>query len=165
MEFWDIYDKDKRKTGKTVARGDVLNDDEYHLIVFGIICNSNNEFIISKRAVNKSYPETWEFTGGAVICGESSHEAILREVKEELGIKLNSKGILVGSFVTEARNSYYADVWYFEEDIDISLIKCQFSEVIEAKLVDKQVIDKLNEEGFFMPGNNKVYEIFLSRIV
>ena len=32
MEFWDIYDKDKKPTGRTMKRNDwCLKDGEYHL--------------------------------------------------------------------------------------------------------------------------------------
>ena len=34
MEYWDIYDKNKVKTGRTMKRNDwCLKDDEYHLSV------------------------------------------------------------------------------------------------------------------------------------
>ena len=36
MEFWDIYDADKKPTGRTMKRNDwCLKDGEYHLTVFG----------------------------------------------------------------------------------------------------------------------------------
>ena len=37
MELWDIYDKDKNPTGRTMKRNDwCLKDDEYHLTVLGV---------------------------------------------------------------------------------------------------------------------------------
>ena len=36
MEFWDIYDKDKKPTGRTMKKNDwILKDGEYHLSVLG----------------------------------------------------------------------------------------------------------------------------------
>ena len=36
MEFWDIYDADKKPTGRTMKRNDwCLKDGEYHLTVLG----------------------------------------------------------------------------------------------------------------------------------
>ena len=38
MEFWDIYDKDKKPTGRTMKRNDwCLKDGEYHLTVLGVV--------------------------------------------------------------------------------------------------------------------------------
>ena len=38
MEFWDIYDKDKKPTGRTMKKNDwILKDGEYHLSVLGVI--------------------------------------------------------------------------------------------------------------------------------
>ena len=36
MEFWDIYDANKERTGRTMKRNDwILQDGEYHLTVLG----------------------------------------------------------------------------------------------------------------------------------
>ena len=36
MEYWDIYDRDKKPTGRTMKRNDwCLKDGEYHLTVLG----------------------------------------------------------------------------------------------------------------------------------
>ena len=32
-ELWDIYDKNRNITGKTIARGELMAEDEYHLVV------------------------------------------------------------------------------------------------------------------------------------
>ena len=40
-ERWDIYDKNKQLTGRTMKRNDwTLKDDEYHLTVLGVIRRS-----------------------------------------------------------------------------------------------------------------------------
>ena len=38
MELWDIYDKDKKRTGRTMERNDwKLKEGEYHLTVLGVV--------------------------------------------------------------------------------------------------------------------------------
>ena len=38
MEFWDIYDANKERTGRTMKRNDwILQDGEYHLTVLGVV--------------------------------------------------------------------------------------------------------------------------------
>lgn len=83
MEFWDIYDKDKKPTGRTMKRNDwCLKDGEYHLTVLGVIARPDGTFLITKRVMTKAWaPGCWEVSGGAAQAGEESYEAVLREVK------------------------------------------------------------------------------------
>ena len=88
MEFWDIYDKNKQKTGRTMKRNDwCLKDDEYHLTVLGVIVRPDKKFLITKRVMTKAWaPGWWEVSGGAVQAGEESADAVRREVLEETGL-------------------------------------------------------------------------------
>ena len=87
MEYWDLYDANRRKLNKTTTRGSMLNDNEFHLVVNVWIKNKNNEFLISRRAESKPHPLMWETTGGSVLLGEESVDAAVREAKEELNVK------------------------------------------------------------------------------
>ena len=91
-ERWDIYDKNKQLTGRTMKRNDwTLKDDEYHLTVLGVIRRSDGKFFITKRVMTKAWaPGWWEVSGGAAQAGEASYDAVLREVKEETGLTLTS---------------------------------------------------------------------------
>ena len=90
-ERWDIYDKNKQLTGRTMKRNDwTLKDDEYHLTVLGVIRRSDGKFLITKRVMTKAWaPGWWEVSGGAAQAGEASYDAVLREVKEETGMEVN----------------------------------------------------------------------------
>ena len=55
-ELWDIYDINKKKIGKTAERNvHKFKEGEYHIVVTGIIMNSKNEILISKRAEHKKF--------------------------------------------------------------------------------------------------------------
>ena len=92
MEFWDIYDENKKPTGRTMKRNDwCLKDGEYHLTVLGVVARPDGTFLITKRVMTKAWaPGWWEVSGGAAQAGEESYEAVLREVKEETGLTLTS---------------------------------------------------------------------------
>ena len=87
MERWDIYDKNKVRTGRTMERNHFnLADDEYHLTVLGVIRRPDGRFLITKRVMTKAWaPGWWEVSGGAAQAGEESEEAVRREVLEETG--------------------------------------------------------------------------------
>ena len=78
MELWDLYDKDRKPLGKTHVRGVPLKKGEYHLVVFVWVFNSTGQVLMTKRAPEKqSYPNLWEHTGGSVLSGETSRQAIV----------------------------------------------------------------------------------------
>lgn len=163
-ELWDIYDKNRRKKNKIVHRGDYLLDDEFHLVVNVWIKNSNNEFLITQRSENKSFPLMWECTGGSALSGETSLDAAIREVKEELGIDVSkSKHYLLGT-----KNRYYKgcpdilDVWIFEKDVDIKNVHVQKEEVNDVKWADYETIKKMSDNGKFE--SNAFFHEALSKI-
>ena len=91
MELWDIYDAKKKPTGRTMKRNDwCLKDGEYHLTVLGVITRPDGKYLITKRVMTKAWAAGWwEVSGGAAQAGESSYEAVLREVREETGLDVS----------------------------------------------------------------------------
>jgi 8-oxo-dGTP diphosphatase len=47
-----------------------------------------SEYLLARRPEGKVYAGWWEFPGGKVEAGESFHDALLRELHEELGITI-----------------------------------------------------------------------------
>ena len=92
MEYWDIYDAEKRPTGRTMKRNDwCLKDGEYHLTVLGVVARPDGTYLITKRVMTKAWaPGWWEVSGGAAQVGESSEEAVCREVREETGLDISN---------------------------------------------------------------------------
>lgn len=138
-EFWDIYDKDKNKTGRVAQRNVYqFKKGEYHIVVTAIIINSKNEILISKRAPFKKNGEMWECTSGSIIRGETSLEGILREVKEELGIQFNqNEAIFLKEIRRDKQLPDFKDLWLFKRDVDIQKeVTFPDGEATEAKWVD-----------------------------
>ena len=84
MELWDIYDSNKQLTGRTMKRNDwCLKDGEYHLTVLGVVQHTDGRFLITRRVLTKAWAAGWwEVPGGACMAGESSRQAVNREVLE-----------------------------------------------------------------------------------
>lgn len=55
-------------------------------VVAAIVRNPQGEILLSQRPAHKHQGGRWEFPGGKVEGGESLHEALARELHEELGI-------------------------------------------------------------------------------
>lgn len=87
MEFNDIYDRNRRLTGRIHQRGTPWKEGEYGLVVCVWVHDGHGKLLLTRRALEKSFPGTWENSGGAVKAGETSRAAIARELWEETGIR------------------------------------------------------------------------------
>ena len=155
-ELWDIYDINRKKTGRTAER-DVyqFKRGEYHVVVTGIIMNSKNEILISKRAKHKKYGLLWECNSGSILAGETSLEGVIRELKEELGIEFSKKEAI---FLKEIRRDKtppdFKDLWLFRRNIKLKDITFVDGEVIEAKWITIQDFIKMIENKEIIPTND-----------
>lgn len=119
MEKWDLYTKDRLKTGQTHIRGEKLPEGLFHLVVHVWLKNSEGQYLISRRSADRpAFPLMWETTGGSVLMGEDSLAGAVREVREELGIGLPpEEGRLMFSRVRDwadgVRFGDILDVWEF----------------------------------------------------
>ena len=87
MEWNDIYDENRNLTGRIHQRGTPWRPGEYGLVVCAWVYDGRGHFLLTRRAKGKSFAGTWENSGGAVQAGESSRQAIARELFEETGIQ------------------------------------------------------------------------------
>ena len=49
MELWDVYDEERRLTGRTMVRGEAYPEDGYHLVVHMCVFNSRGEMLLQRR--------------------------------------------------------------------------------------------------------------------
>lgn len=156
MELWDIYDRNKQKTGRTMKRNDwCLKDGEYHLTVLGVIARSDGRFLITQRVMTKSWaPGHWEVSGGAAIAGESSREAVNREVLEETGLDVShAEGGYLFSYHREnpgEGDNYFVDIYRFILDFDESDLHLQEAETLGYRLATPAEIKALADQGIFL---------------
>lgn len=149
MELWDLLDENGNKIGKTQERTESLPKGTYHLGVDIWIINSLGEILIQKRSFQKaSYPGYWAMTGGSVLAGETSLEAVKRETLEELGITINEQNLkLANKMKTETA---IIDAYVLKQDISINEIKMQEEEVIAVKWATYDEIENLVNTGKFV---------------
>jgi 8-oxo-dGTP diphosphatase len=80
-------------------------------IVAGCLSNDRGEFLICQRPAHKSYPGEWEFPGGKLERGESSQDALKRELHEELGIQVTACRPLIRSRHAYPELAVELDTW------------------------------------------------------
>ncbi len=160
MELWDILDAEGNKTGRTIVRGEKLQEDECHLVVHIWILNDKGEFLIQKRADHlKLMPGLWAATGGSVVAGEDGRTAAIREVKEELGFDVDESNFTKLSAIKRQGN--FAEVWLVKQNVSIENLVLQVEEVSEAKWVNKEELqDMINTGVFHNYGENYFRNIF-----
>lgn len=134
MELRDIYNSERVYTGKIIPRGGDLNENEYYVVVSVWIMDSEGKILLTKRhPLKKAYPSLWENTGGSALQGETSSEAALREVVEEIGVKVQESELLFLECVVEPNR--FVDVYLVNKDIHLSNLTLQENEVVDAKWV------------------------------
>ena len=106
MEFNDIYDKNRNLTGRVHRRGTRWRAGEYGLVVCVWVYDGAGNLLLTRRAPGKSFAGTWENSGGAAKAGETSRQAIARELFEETGIRASEEEFeLIAS--DRDRNAHY----------------------------------------------------------
>ena len=91
MEWNDIYDAKRNRTGRVHRRGTPWHHGEYGLVVCVWVYDGQGIILLTRRAPGKSFAGTWENSGGAAQAGEDSRTAIARELFEETGIRAEAE--------------------------------------------------------------------------
>lgn len=131
IELNDIYDKNRKKTGRVHQRGTAWHFGEYGLVVCVWIYDGKGNLLLTKRAPEKSFGGTWENTGGAARAGENSLQAIAREVFEETGIVAEeSEFSLLGA---TTRRRLHFDHYCLKRETPLQEIVLQPGETVDAK--------------------------------
>ena len=151
MELWDVYDADRRLTGRTAVRGEKLGNDDYHLVVHVCIFGSDGRMLIQQRqSCKRSYPDYWDIScGGCAISGETSQQAAERELFEELGIRLeltHARPHLTVNF-----DHGFDDFYLVIRDVELSSLRLQPEEVQTVRWADRDEIFAMLGDGSFIP--------------
>ena len=56
-------------------------------VAVGVLLNQHGQVLLGKRPADKPWPGWWELPGGKIEAGESVIQALVRELREELGIE------------------------------------------------------------------------------
>ena len=151
-EYWDVYDINRRKTGKIIKRGQRLNTDEYHLFVQVWLINKEGLFLCQERSEKMTWPLMWCANGGNAKMGEDANTCARREILEELKLDINDlDGFMFDSSTYfEDNQNYFCDSFVYVIDKDIKDIDYQKEEIKSLKYMNMKDIKALmKKKNFF----------------
>ena len=154
-EMMDIYDADRNRTGLILPRSARLSDDQFMLYVLALIEDRDGRFLVTRRALTKKWAAgSWEIPGGGSLAGETSLEAVCREVREETGLDISGcRNEVIYSYRNEdhARgDNYFVDIYLCHADFTAADVVIQPSEVIDMRVASFEEITALNASDGFL---------------
>jgi len=145
MELNDIYDINKKRTGRVHRRGTPWKEGEFGLVVCVWVHDGKGNLLLTRRAPGKSYAGTWENSGGAAKAGEDSREAVVRELFEETGILAEPEAFeLLGS--DRDRNCFY-DFYCLKRNLPLEAVRLLPGETDGAKWVTFAQVHEMIAKG------------------
>ena len=159
MEAWDLYTKDRERTGKIIHRGEVIPEGMYRLVVHVSVFNHAGELLIQKRQTKKNrWPGLWDLSiGGHVIAGETTRQAGEREMLEELGYRISLSDKRPALTLTFGNG--FDDMYTLEADIALDELTLQEDEVSEVKWATKDEVMKMIDDEIFIPYQKGLIEL------
>jgi 8-oxo-dGTP diphosphatase len=77
------------------------------LVVAAALVDADNRVLIAQRPEGKQLAGLWEFPGGKVDPGERPEDALIRELREELGIETKASCLAPLTFASHAYEDFH----------------------------------------------------------
>lgn len=151
LEFWDVYTGDREKTGRTWKRGSRLPNGEYHLVIHVCVFNKDGEMLIQQRQPFKEgWSNMWDITvGGSATVGDTSQQAAMRELEEEIGLVVDLSD--TRPHLTVNFDEGFDDIYLVEAEVELDELTLQPSEVQAVQWADEETILQMIHDGVFIP--------------
>ena len=152
MELLDVLDENGKVTGKKEEKETIHKMGIWHREVAVLIQIEKGEFLIQKRAATKKQaPNKWGMTAGHVDAGESFEEAMIREIKEELGIDVLIQDLKLIGIYKQAEgnekitNNNYTKYYYYKTNKKIEDYTICLEELSQLKYITMQEMERAVE--------------------
>jgi 8-oxo-dGTP diphosphatase len=79
-----------------------MNEIKPLIVVAAALIDADGRILVQQRPADKSMAGLWEFPGGKVESDETPEAALIRELREELGIETQTSCLAPAGFASEA---------------------------------------------------------------
>lgn len=145
VEFNDVYDYNRRLTGRIHRRGTRWRLGEFGLVVCVWVYDGKGNILLTRRAPGKSYAGTWENTGGAAKVGETSRQAIVRELFEETGIRAGEEDFEY--LCSDRSRNFFFDFYCLKNDTPLDEIRLLPGETDNAQWASMEKVRAMVRNG------------------
>ena len=155
-EILDLYNEHFELIGKTIVRGEKLNQNEYIMLAVVFIKNNEGKYLIQKTSKEKN--NIFSSTGGHVLHGENPLDAIIREIKEELNLTVQKNQLkFIDRMIFKDKPCIF-NLFLLESDFDINQIKIQEEEVESIEWLEQNQIINLIENNEFLNSHGELFK-------
>jgi 8-oxo-dGTP diphosphatase len=77
------------------------------LVVAAALIDADNRILIAQRPQGKPMAGLWEFPGGKLDAGERPEEALIRELREELGVEVKEACLAPLTFASHGYQDFH----------------------------------------------------------
>lgn len=143
MEYLDVVDENDNLTGGTEEREIIHTNGIWHREVAVWVMNEKGEVLVQKRAANKKQnPNKWGICAGHIDAGETVEVSVLRELEEELGLKVAIDDLEFmfsakeqDDFPNGIKNYVFYHVYFIKTNWKVEDYKIQIEELSEIKYI------------------------------
>lgn len=151
MEYLDVLNEKGEKTGKIKLREECHRDGDWHKVAYIFVVNSKGEIILQKRSKEKATnPNKWTASAsGHLSVGDTDLEGAMRELEEEIGVKVNRQELNYLFTVKEQYSdnklkiSHIANVYMVLKEVKLQDLTLQKEEVSDVKYVHYKEFEKI----------------------
>lgn len=100
-----------------------MKEKRFLIVVKAIVCNKDKVLLVKRANTESIGPGTWELPGGKVDFGEELEDALVRELKEEIGISVSIGELLYTSTLILSDSVHILRLTYlcFAKKYDVKL--------------------------------------------
>ncbi|MBN2354143.1 MAG: NUDIX domain-containing protein [Spirochaetales bacterium] len=150
IEYLPLVDKDGNVIGKAKRSECHGNPSLVHPVVHLHVFGSDGRLLLQRRSASKDLlPGMWDTAvGGHVALGEDAPRALVREAREELGIRAENARFLYNYFWRTGVESEFVSAFLLEND---GPFRIDPDEVAETRFFSKPEIIGSLAKGIFTP--------------
>lgn len=152
MELLDVVDENNNLTGEKEERSIIHEKGIYHREVAVWIMNKKGEILLQKRAATKKqHPNKWALCAGHVDSGETVEQAIVREMEEEIGMKVTIDDLEFLCIYNEPaempesniKNFNFKYMYFLKTDWKIEDYKIRLEELSEVRYIPFEEFERM----------------------